>query len=139
MRREGHYVRSKTDYILAQELSDFRRWAIKIPRVNTDHRAIIAEMKLGRLYIHRQYTTCQRRLPDFPIQWPLSENDVRFQHLKEFNNEIPDLPTARERLWILKRTWDLIDKQIKAVRWHRAETIIRDYSKEIRKSLRKDR
>jgi hypothetical protein len=51
MRREGHYVRSKTDYILAQELSDFRRWAIKIPRVNTDHRAIIAEMKLGRLSI----------------------------------------------------------------------------------------
>jgi hypothetical protein len=139
MKREGHYVRSKTDYILAQELSDFRRWAIKIPRVNTDHRAIIAEMKLGRLYIHRQYTTCRRRLPDFPIQRPLSENDVRFQHLKEFNNEIPDLPTARERSWISKRTWDLIDKRIKAVRWHRAETIIRDYSKEIRKSLRKDR
>jgi hypothetical protein len=67
-------------------------------------------MKLGQLYIHCQYTACQRCLPDFPMQWPLSENDVRFQHLKEFNNGIPDLPTARERSWISKRTWDSIDK-----------------------------
>jgi hypothetical protein len=75
---------------LAQELSDFKRWAIKFPRVHTDHRAIIAEMTTDRFYIHKRYTTC--RLPDFPLQYPLSENDVRFQHLKKYKNEIEDLP-----------------------------------------------
>jgi hypothetical protein len=63
--RNGRYVRSKTDYILAQEISDFTRWAIKIPRVHTDHRAIIAEMKLDRFYMHRRYTSCRRHLPVF--------------------------------------------------------------------------
>jgi hypothetical protein len=33
------------DYNLVQELYDFECWAIKIPQVDTDHHAIIAEMK----------------------------------------------------------------------------------------------
>jgi hypothetical protein len=91
MRRENNYRWSKMDYILVQELYDFKRWAIKIPQVDTDHRAIIAEMKTDHFYLHRRYTTCQQQLPNFPFQYPLSDNDIRFQYLKEFKNEIPDL------------------------------------------------
>ena len=40
----GRYQQSKTDYILAQELSDFKHWVIKFPQVHTDHHAILAEM-----------------------------------------------------------------------------------------------
>jgi hypothetical protein len=41
------------DYILVQEVYDFKRWAIKIPRVDTDHHAIIAEMKTDHFYLHQ--------------------------------------------------------------------------------------
>ena len=124
---------------MAQELPDFKCWAIKIPRVHTDHRAIIAEMTTDRWYIHKRYTTCRRQLPAFPLQYPLSQNDVRFQHLKEYKNEIEDLPKQRDKSWISRRTWKLIDKRVRAVRWHQSEELIKDYGKEIRKSLRKDR
>ena len=136
--RTGRYIRSKTCYILAQELADFKRWAIKIPRIDTDHRAIIAEMHLDRFYMHRRYTCCRRHLPDFPFQRPLSENDDRFQHLKE-EKELPDPRKQRDRSWISKRTWTLIDKKVHAIRWRYPSDVIRDYGKDIRKSLRKDR
>jgi hypothetical protein len=58
MKYNRRYRQSKTDYILAQELSDFKRWAIKFPRVHTGHCAIIAEMTTDRFYIHKRYTTC---------------------------------------------------------------------------------
>jgi hypothetical protein len=106
MRRENNYRWSKMDYILVQELYDFKHWAIKIPQVDTDHRAIIAEMKTDHFYLHQRYTTCQQQLPNFPFQYPLSDNDIRFQYLKEFKNEIPDLRRQRERSWISKPTWD---------------------------------
>jgi hypothetical protein len=124
---------------LAQELSDFKRWAIKSPRVHTDHRAIIAEMTTDRFYIHKRYTTCRRQLPDFPLQYPLSENDVRFQHLKKYKNEIEELPKQREKSWISRQTWKLIDKRVYAVRRQMSDDLIHDYGKEIRKSLRMDR
>ena len=68
----------------------------------------------------------------------LSENDIRFQHLKEFKNEIPDLRRQRERSWISKLTWNLIDKRVRAIRWCVSQQLIQDYGKEIRKSLRRD-
>jgi hypothetical protein len=52
MQHESNYKWSKTDYILAQELYDFKCWAIKIPQINTNHHAIIAEMKKDCFYIH---------------------------------------------------------------------------------------
>ena len=83
------YIQSKTCYILAQELGDFKCWAIKIPHFNTDHCTIITEICLSKFYIHHCYTCCQQNLPPFPLQQPLLENDVRFQHLKEYK-ESPD-------------------------------------------------
>jgi hypothetical protein len=57
--REGHYICSKTDYIMAQEILDFKRWAIKIPWFNMDPRAIITEIRLGKMYAHRSYVSCR--------------------------------------------------------------------------------
>ena len=137
-RRNGGYIRSKTCYVLAQEFGDFKRWAIKIPRLNTDHRAIIAEIRLGKFYIHRRYTCCRRNLPPFPLQQPLSENDVRFQHLKEYK-ESPDPRQFRDRSWISRKTWKLIDKRVRAIRLNYPLEVIRNYGKEIRRFLRRDR
>jgi hypothetical protein len=50
-----HYICSRTDYVMAQEISDFKRWVIKTPCFHTDHRAIVTEICLGKLYIHRDY------------------------------------------------------------------------------------
>jgi len=108
-RHDGNYLRSKTCYIMAQEITDFKRWAIKIPRYDTDHRAILAEMHLSKAYIHRSYVCSRRSLPPFPLQRPLSQNDARFENLKQYH-EIPDPAKAKERSWISKVTWKLIDK-----------------------------
>ena len=67
--RGEHYVRSRTDYVLAQDVSDFRRWVIKIPRFDTDHRAIVTEITFGKLYIHRDL--CE--LSTYPSSIPFSE------------------------------------------------------------------
>ena len=44
--RSGRYIRSTTDYVLAQNPKDFSRWVIKMPRYNSDHRAIVTELSL---------------------------------------------------------------------------------------------
>jgi hypothetical protein len=56
--QEGRYLRSWTDYVIAQDVSDFRHWAIKISCFDTDHHAIMAEITFGKLYIHHNYVTC---------------------------------------------------------------------------------
>jgi hypothetical protein len=128
MPQDGCYLWRKMDYVLAQEISDFRLWATKIPQVCIDHHAIIAQMTLDRLYAHHRYTTCWQKLPDFPLQEPLLENDIRFQHLKEYRDEIPDIWQQHERSWISKLTWSLINKQLFAVRWHCSLEVIQNYS-----------
>ena len=70
--KKGTIFESRTDYVIAQDVSDFRRWAIKIPRFDTDHRAIGAEITFGKLYIHHDYVTCRHSLPRFPFQRPLN-------------------------------------------------------------------
>ena len=45
--RLGHYIHSTMDYVMAQQPLDFSRWVIKIPRYNSDHRAIVTELKLS--------------------------------------------------------------------------------------------
>jgi hypothetical protein len=123
---------------MAQEISDFKRWVIKTPRFHTDHRAIVTEICLGKLYIHRDYINNRNSLPRFPLQRPLSENDVRFQNLKKHKG-IPDPKTQRDRSWISKETWELIDKRLFAVRWRHPTENIHALSKAIKKSLTTDR
>lgn len=123
---------------MAQHISDFRRWAIKIPRFDTDHRAIVTEITLGKLYIHHDYVNCRCALPRFPFQQPFSENDVRFQYLKE-NKYVPDPKKQRDRSWISMTTWNLIDKRTFAVRWRQPAETIHSLSKTIRQSLKRDR
>ena len=67
--REGCYICSKTDYIMAQEILDFKRWAIKIPRFNMDHRAIIAEIRLGQVLL----TAPMSVVNDHFLESPFSE------------------------------------------------------------------
>jgi hypothetical protein len=82
----GSCLRSQTDYVMAQNVSHFRHWVIKIPRFDTDHHASMAEITFGKLYIHCNYLDSQCSLPRFPFQRPFSKNDTHFQHLKENRN-----------------------------------------------------
>jgi hypothetical protein len=70
---------------------------------------MVAKATFGKLYIHHDYVTCRDSLPRFPFQRPFSENDVRFQHLKQ-NKCLPDPQKQRDRSWISITTWNLIDK-----------------------------
>jgi hypothetical protein len=52
---------------MAQNVSNFQRWVIKIPRFDTDHHAIVAEIAFGKLYVHRNYLDSRRSLPRLPF------------------------------------------------------------------------
>ena len=81
--KKGATFAARLIILWLKKFLDLRRWAIKIPRFNTDHRAIIAEITLGKMYIHRTMS-----LVDDPFLIPFSEtfyeNDVRFQQLKQY-------------------------------------------------------
>jgi hypothetical protein len=90
------------------------------------------------MYAHHSYVKSRRSLPSFPFQRPLTQNDIRFQELKK-NKILSDSQKARDHSWISKKTWDLIDARVYAVRWKYPRERIQEYSKAIRKSLRVDR
>jgi hypothetical protein len=68
----------------------------------------------------------------------LTQNDVRFQELKQ-NKDLPDPWKERDRSWISKKTWDLIDARVYVIRWKYPRERIQEYSKAICKSLHVDR
>jgi hypothetical protein len=61
--------------------NDFSRWAIKIPRYDSYHRAIIAELQLTHTRLHSRYIR-QRRCIPVSISRPLTYADQLFQDLQ---------------------------------------------------------
>jgi len=121
--RQGRYIRSTTDYILAERPLEFRRWAIKIPRYNSDHRAIVAELTVCSRREHRRYS--QQR--EYPISFshPLRRIDQMFEDLCKFC-EPPEPHDHRDNSWISQEAWALIDKRASMVRKHRFNHHVED-------------
>ena len=116
--RSGRYIRSTTDFVYAQLPLDFSRWVIKIPRYNSDHRAIVTELGLSRFArsAHRRYLA-QRKYPVRSIR-PLRRIDQLFENLCGFI-PLPPRQPLRDSSWISEVTWRLIDERAALVRRHR--------------------
>jgi hypothetical protein len=82
------------------------------------------------MYAHHSYVKSRRFLHSFPLQQPLAQNDIQFQELKK-NKILSDPRKARDRSWISKKTWNLIDARINAVPWKYPRERIQEYSKAI--------
>ena len=154
-RKDDGYIRSVTDYILVDCPQDFSRWTIKSPRYYSDHRAVVAELRLVSKKRHRRYL---HRRQYFPIRLPLPPTrlDSLFSDLK--NNRLRLEPkTSRDRSWISEATWRLIDRRadlkrkLNFARYHiqigqteevdRLELLnqMKQLGRDIRKGLRQDR
>ena len=109
--REGHYIRSVTDYVLAEHPDDFDRWAIKCPRyADSDHRLIVVELRASGRRAHFRYLQNRRRWPII-LQEPLSKADRLLLELKLHRLRV-EPGGQRDRSWISLKTWRLIDRQL---------------------------
>ena len=143
--QRGHrYIRSTTDCVLTTQRRFFKKWAIKWPRYYSDHRAILTELWLAPAKLHRSYVRSRTCLPK-PIR-PLQQIDQWFDNLAQEVKK-PAPKDIRERSWIAKDTWHLIDKRAqmyrrhsfgyREARWNEASD--RQLGSQIRTYLRRDR
>jgi hypothetical protein len=115
--REGRYIRSTTDYVLAQQPLEFTRWAIKTPRYNSDHRAIVVELTVNSRRQHLRYANSRRQFPIHPIR-PLCRIDQKFEDLCTYCEQSNPVD-HRDRSWIHQETWALIEQRANLARIHR--------------------
>ena len=116
--RSGRYIRSTTDYVLSQDPFAFSRWAIKIPRYHSDHRAIVTELRLTKRARteHRRYWELHN-VPFQPTR-PLTRMDQTFESLCALC-DLPGPSPHRSSSWISQGTWRLIDARAALVHQHR--------------------
>jgi exonuclease III len=86
--RDNRHIQSVTDCILSDKPETFQRWAIKIPRFDTDHRAILAEIDIDNTSIarHRHYLHSRKRCPDLKLPRPFNQVDQLFNDLISFKH-----------------------------------------------------
>lgn len=115
--REGCLLRSTTDWILAEQLEDIVKWALKCPRgYHSDHRLLLVELSLAPMETHRRYLHSRRQFPAW-IPRPFTRVDQAFMDLLEFQRP-PDPKGQRDRSWIASDTWRLIDRRAEIRRLH---------------------
>jgi exonuclease III len=108
--RENRRIQSVTDCILSDYPEIFRRWTIKIPRFDTDHRAILVEIELTLTSHHRHYIQSRTNCPVLNLPRPLNQMDQLFNDLLSFKQS-PSPKSQRDRSWIAADTWRLIDQR----------------------------
>ena len=108
--RQNRYIRTVTDCILVESPKEFSRWAVKIPRYDSDHRALIAELQLNHAHMHSRYLRQRRRFP-VVLSRPLSYADQLLEDLK-VHRKPPDPQRQRDRSWISFQTWQVIDRRV---------------------------
>lgn len=109
-RRQNRYVRTVTDCILAESPEEFSRWAVKIPRYDSDHRALIAELQLHHAHMHSRYVRQRRHFP-VVLSRPLTYADQLLEDLKVHRKTL-DPQRQRDHSWISFQTWQVIDRRV---------------------------
>ena len=105
MRRNGTRIRSRCDYILTDSYSDFTRYRILTPRLDTDHRMITGYLKLDCREEHRKYVRKRKTIPRRRLR---PEQKTRADIiLEEVTEDIkkPEKTDSREQSWISVGTW----------------------------------
>ena len=140
-RRLGRWISSKPDYAITtpRGRKRVRRVRIVWPRHHdSDHRAIILNLKRGNIRRLRKY---RRQLQTFPLTpaRPLTEPENVFEALKA-SVERPKPRELQSNGWISTETWDLIDRRA-ALRKYGSLTqrVERQLGRRIKQSLKSDR
>ena len=131
-------MRSSCDCICSDERQFFTNCQIKTPRFDTDHKAIIAMLRLGPIQKHRRYVRMRDQYPIKPIDFlEGNRSDALLEDLKEAATP-KGKEDCRSNSWISEATWRLIDQKA-AARRRRDRAQVQLLKRSVRKSLIKDR
>ena len=90
--------------MLAECLDDFQHWAIKIPRFDSNHRAILVELDSDPLSHHWRYIIdCKQSTTGICLPQPLGHVDQLFKNLMEFK-KLQTVEMSRDHSWIAQDT-----------------------------------
>ena len=110
MRRQGRWISSQLDYVLARmgDRRRFKKVALCDPWYsNSDHRAVVATLWAGS---QRKMSNYRRRHCRFPLRrpaGPLTPTETMFEELKA-SIEVPPPRERPANRWISDRTWRLV-------------------------------
>ena len=143
MRRQGRYVSSQPDYILAREgdRGRFRKVVVRSPRHHdSDHRAGVASIYAGDGKKLARYRRCRSRFP-IRLQRHATRTDMEttFEELQT-SVEAPPPRTKAENAWSSDATWKLVDERAKLRKVGGLSGLgLRQYNRVVKKSLKQDR
>ena len=134
---QGVMHRSVCDHILADQRQFITNCQIRVPRFETDHRAIVCTLRLGSVKHHQRYV---RSRSSFPIPSPSdSAGNQGDRLLSELQSAVKSQSSnGRNASWISNDTWRLIDQKASARKLGQSDRV-HSLKKLVRKSLQKDR
>ena len=137
-RREGVQYGSVCDHIMTSKRNDFINCQIKIPRMDTDHNALVGTLRLVSEKEHRRYVNSRSKYPISPT--PRNERSRAEELLAELREAAtpPPKEPGRTNSWISSATWRLIDQ--KAMARKIGDSLqLRSLKRRVRTALKNDR
>jgi hypothetical protein len=109
-RDNNEIIRSRCDYVLAEDPRDFISVNIVSPRYRGDHDAVVATMKAATPDTHREYL---RRRKKFPLTVPRGQGNEADRLLKGLNRIQREAVEGDNRRpsWVSEETWRLVDQR----------------------------
>jgi len=123
-------------------MTDYRQYCVncqlKTPRFKSDHRAVVATLRLGSVKHHRRYVKRRSNYPIQPVEFPDGDRaDTLLSDLQEAVTP-PTREESRISSWISEATWQLIDQKALARRLGNWEQV-RALKRPVRRALVRDR
>ena len=140
MRRSGQVISSVTDYFMAERRDEWKNVTIRYPDgFITDHRAVRGDLWLRKKGQHAGYVNGRKRYP-LPLKASGSRVDRLFEELRQAREKTASLPPYRDKSWISKETWRLIDLRANDRRNNRLAGIaLCEANRTIKKAIRRDK
>jgi hypothetical protein len=110
-RRDNVMIRSRCDYILAEDRRDFISVNIVTPcHFQGDHDAVVATMKVATPDEHWEYL---RKRKKFPLSVPRGQGNEADRLLKKLNRAQRQAVDRdrRRKSWVSEETWRLVDQR----------------------------
>jgi hypothetical protein len=111
-KRRGWQHYTQPDYIMARagDVSHFRGVGFRFPRfLHSDHRAVVANIRVGRKGRLRTYRRSRQKFPLSPPIGPKDENTTAFDALvAECDDPKPKGTPGKRKDWVSEATWRMI-------------------------------
>ena len=137
-RRNGKLLGSVCDHILTDGQGDFLNCQIKNPRYVSDHKMLVATLRVGSEKHHQRYTRSRAMYSIRPIRIEkANEADRILAELAE-NAKGKEKTNGRKVSWISTETWSLIDQRATARRVGNNESSD-NLKRAVNRALKRDR